>query len=185
MKYLIAGLGNPGPEYELTRHNAGFLALDQLADRFASDFTPDRLASVASFRHKGKQIYLIKPATYMNLSGRAVNYWLNDLKIERENLLVVTDDIALPFGKLRMRLKGSHGGHNGLRHIEETLGTADYVRLRFGVGGDFPKGTQVDHVLGNFAPAEMEDLATHLGRAADAVMAFCLEGAAIAMNKFN
>jgi len=185
MKYLIAGLGNIGPEYELTRHNIGFLTLDQLADKHGADFTTGRLASVADFKHKGKHIYLIKPTTYMNLSGRSVNYWLQDLKIPREHLLVLTDDIALPFGKLRLRTKGSHGGHNGLRNIEETLGTAEYARLRFGVGGDFPKGTQVEYVLGRFAPEEFSELPGHIGRACDAILSFCTAGMQHTMNQYN
>jgi PTH1 family peptidyl-tRNA hydrolase len=185
MKYLIAGLGNIGPEYELTRHNIGFLTLDQLADKHGTDFVTGRLAYTADFKYKGKHIYLIKPTTYMNLSGRSVNYWLQDLKIPRENLLVVTDDIALPYGKLRIRTIGSHGGHNGLRNIEETLGTPEYVRLRFGVGGDFPKGTQVDYVLGRFAPEEFEELPKHLDRACQAILSFCTAGVQITMNQFN
>jgi PTH1 family peptidyl-tRNA hydrolase len=185
MKYLIAGLGNIGPEYELTRHNIGFLTLDQLADKHGTDFATGRLAYTADFKYKGKHLHLIKPTTYMNLSGRSVNYWLQDLKIPRENLLVVTDDIALPYGKLRIRTKGSHGGHNGLRNIEETLGTAEYTRLRFGVGGDFPKGTQVDYVLGRFAPEEFTELPKHIDRACQAILSFCTAGVQITMNQFN
>src|SRR5690606_37319951 len=132
MKFLIAGLGNIGAEYELTRHNIGFLVLDQLADQHTVAFTTERLANKCDFKYKGRSIHLIKPTTYMNLSGKAIAYWLQALSIPRENLLVVVDDIALPFGTLRMRTKGSAAGHNGLKHIEETLGDSAYPRLRFG-----------------------------------------------------
>src|SRR5215510_1462867 len=132
MKFLIAGLGNIGPEYEVTRHNFGFLTLDRLADVQKIDFSVSRLADKAEFKFKGKQIHLIKPNTFMNLSGKAISYWLQDLKIPKENLLVVVDDIALPFGKLRMRTKGSSAGHNGLENIELLLDTRDYARLRMG-----------------------------------------------------
>src|SRR5687768_12272305 len=133
MKYLIAGLGNPGPEYELTRHNIGFLVLDQLADAHQTNFTVGRLAEKAEFRHKGKTIHLIKPTTFMNLSGKAIAYWLQELKIPKENLLVIVDDLALPFGSLRMRTQGSSAGHNGLKNIELVLNGQDYSRLRFGI----------------------------------------------------
>lgn len=185
MKYLIAGLGNIGPEYELTRHNIGFLVLDQLADKHGTNFSTNRLAFTADFRHKGKSIYLIKPATYMNLSGKAINYWMNDLKIPIENVLVILDDIALPFGKLRLRPQGSHGGHNGLRNIEEVLKTPDYARLRFGVGGDFPKGRQIDYVLGRFSEAEFAELPQRMDKACEAALSFCLAGIQTTMNGFN
>ncbi|QHT67717.1 aminoacyl-tRNA hydrolase [Rhodocytophaga rosea] len=185
MKYLIAGLGNIGPEYELTRHNIGFLTLDQLADKNGTDFTTDRLAYTADFRYKGKSIYLIKPTTYMNLSGKAVNYWMKELKIPLEQVLVVTDDIALPYGKLRMRPKGSHGGHNGLRNIEETLGTQEFARLRFGVGGDFPKGKQIDYVLGNFDKNEFAELPLYIDKANEMVLSFCTAGIQHTMSQFN
>ena len=137
MKYLIVGLGNPGPEYELTRHNIGFLTLDRLAEQQGCTFRPDRLAEVADFKYKGRSIHLIKPSTYMNLSGKAVNYWLQSFKVAKENLLVVVDDIALPFGTLRLRAKGSSAGHNGLKNIEDLSGGQDYARLRMGVGKRF------------------------------------------------
>jgi peptidyl-tRNA hydrolase, PTH1 family len=185
MKYLIAGLGNIGPEYELTRHNIGFLTLDQLADKQGTDFASSRLAYTADFRYKGKHIYLIKPTTYMNLSGKAVNYWMKDLRIPLENVLVVTDDIALPYGKLRLRPKGSHGGHNGLRNIEETLGTQEFARLRFGVGGDFPKGKQIDYVLSRFDENDFAELPLHIGRACDMVLSFCTVGIQLTMTQYN
>ncbi|MBT1687928.1 aminoacyl-tRNA hydrolase [Dawidia soli] len=185
MKYLIAGLGNPGPEYELTRHNIGFLVLDQLADAHQTDFTIGRLAEKAEFRHKGKTIHLIKPTTFMNLSGKAIAYWLQELKIPKENLLVIVDDLALPFGSLRMRTQGSSAGHNGLKNIELLLNGQDYSRLRFGIGSDFGKGQQVDFVLSNFAPEEMTQLPEVMKKANDMVLSFCLIGAAKTMSQFN
>ena len=148
MKYLIVGLGNIGAEYAGTRHNIGFKVLDALAEASNAVFTTARYGDVAELKHKGRTLILLKPSTYMNLSGKAVRYWMEAEKIAPENLLVVSDDIALPFGTLRMRPRGSAGGHNGLKNIAELLGTEDYARMRFGVGGDFPKGHQVDYVLG-------------------------------------
>ena len=144
MKYLIVGLGNIGAEYADTRHNIGFNVLDALAGASNIAFTTDRYGAVAELRHKGRTLVLLKPSTYMNLSGKAVRYWLDREKIERENLLVVVDDIALPFGTLRMRTRGSAGGHNGLKSICELLGTEDYARIRFGIGCDIARAQQVD-----------------------------------------
>ena len=155
MKYLIVGLGNIGAEYADTRHNIGFNVLDALAGASNIAFTTDRYGAVAELRHKGRTLVLLKPSTYMNLSGKAVRYWLDREKIERENLLVVVDDIALPFGTLRMRTRGSAGGHNGLKSICELLGTEDYARIRFGIGGDFARGQQVDYVLGQWTEEEL------------------------------
>jgi len=185
MKYLIVGLGNIGPEYLFTRHNIGFMVIDKLANAHGLKYEMSRLAYHTEFRHKGKQIHLLKPTTYMNLSGKAVNYWLKELKIEPENLLVITDDIALPYGKLRLKTKGSHGGHNGLRNIEELLGSQQYHRLRFGVGSDFSKGRQADYVLGNFTDEEMSFLPEHLDRASEIVLSFCTQGPNQTMNKYN
>ena len=185
MKYLIAGLGNIGPEYELTRHNVGFLILDRLADKHNLMFGSGRLAFSAELKYKGRSIYLIKPTTFMNLSGKAVNYWMKDLKIPKENLLVVTDDLALPFGKLRMKAKGSNGGHNGLGNIQEVLGTDEYPRLRFGVGSDFPKGRQVDYVLSNFAKDEFNFLPEYLDKACEGILSFCTIGLERTMNVVN
>jgi len=185
MKFLIAGLGNIGPEYELTRHNIGFLTLDRMADNHNLTFATTRLADKIDFKYKGKQIHLIKPNTYMNLSGKAILYWLNDLKIPRENLLVVVDDIALPFSVLRMRSQGSSAGHNGLTNIEETLGDRNYSRLRMGIGNNFSKGRQVDFVLGNFDKQEIEALPTYMDKANDAILAFCTIGVERAMNLHN
>lgn len=185
MKYLIAGLGNVGPEYELTRHNIGFLVLDRLADVHKISFELTRHAEKAELRFKGKQIHLIKPTTYMNLSGKAVSYWLNELKIPKENLLVVMDDIALPFGTLRMRTKGSSAGHNGLKSIEQLLGGQDYSRLRFGVGDDFHKGQQADFVLSNFDKKEFEELPILMDKASEMILSYCTIGAARTMSLYN
>src|SRR5882672_10534568 len=155
VKYLIAGLGNIGPEYELTRHNIGFLTLDRIADNHKLQFATHRLADKAEFNYKGRQLHLIKPNTFMNLSGKAIAYWLQALKIQKENLLVIVDDIALPFGSIRMRTKGSAAGHNGLKNIEQILAGQEYSRLRFGIGNDFARGQQVDFVLSNFSKEEI------------------------------
>jgi PTH1 family peptidyl-tRNA hydrolase len=185
MKYLIAGLGNIGPEYELTRHNIGFLILDRLADKERLTFEHDRHAFISEYKYKGRVIHLIKPTTYMNLSGKAVNFWLQELKITKENLLVITDDVALPYGKLRMKGKGSAGGHNGLKNIEQLIGGQNYARLRFGVGDDYSKGKQVDYVLSPFNKQEMEELVLNMDQAIDAISAFCTIGLDRAMNEFN
>jgi PTH1 family peptidyl-tRNA hydrolase len=185
MKYLIAGLGNIGPEYELTRHNIGFLVLDRIADNNKIDFTTQRLADRAELKFKGKQIHLIKPNTFMNLSGKAVAYWLQELKIPKENLLVIVDDLALPFGTLRMRTKGSAAGHNGLKNIEQLLGGQDYSRLRFGIGNEFGKGQQVDYVLSNFTPKELEELPPIMDKVEEIVKSFCTIGPDRTMNFFN
>lgn len=185
MKFLITGLGNPGPQYELTRHNVGFLVLDQLADKQGASFEIDRLAEKAEFKYKGRNIHLIKPTTYMNLSGKAIAYWLQELKIDRENLLVVVDEIALPFGSLRLRTKGSAAGHNGLKNIELTLNGQQYSRLRVGVGDSFHKGQQVDYVLSNFSQPEFETLPTIIAKANEMILSFCTIGAERTMNLFN
>lgn len=185
MKFLIAGLGNVGPEYELTRHNIGFLVLDRLADVQKASFTLSRHAEKTELKFKGRQIHLIKPTTYMNLSGKAIAYWLQELKIPKENLLVVVDDIALPFGTLRMRKQGSAAGHNGLIHIEQVLGGTDYVRLRFGIGNNFNKGQQVDYVLGNFTPEEFQALPPLMDKASEMILSFCTIGADKTMSLYN
>jgi PTH1 family peptidyl-tRNA hydrolase len=185
MKYLIAGLGNIGPQYELTRHNVGFLTLDRLADVKGLPWESDRLAFTSYYKHKGRQIHLIKPTTYMNLSGKAINYWLKELKIEPQNLLVIVDDFALPFGSLRMRPKGSAAGHNGLKNIEETLGTQVYARLRFGIGDDFPKGKQVEYVLGRLSEPELAELPIIMDRAISMTESFCTIGIQQTMNQYN
>lgn len=185
MKYLIAGLGNIGTEYELTRHNIGFLVLDRLADTHKVEFATTRLADKAEIKYKGKQLHLIKPNTFMNLSGKAVAYWLQELKIPKENLLVIVDDLALPFGTLRMRTQGSSAGHNGLKSIELLLGDQNYNRLRFGIGNEFNKGGQVDYVLGNFSQPELEALPTLMDKAAEMIYSFCTMGPQRTMSQFN
>ena len=185
MKYLIAGLGNIGNEYELTRHNIGFLVLDRLADQHKISFSLDRLAEKSELKYKGRTIHFIKPTTYMNLSGKAISYWLQELKIPKENLLVIVDEIALPFGTLRMRTKGSSAGHNGLKNIELLLGGQDYSRLRFGIGNDFGKGQQVDYVLSNFTQQEFEQLPPAMDKASEMILSFTTIGPERTMSLYN
>lgn len=184
MKFLIVGLGNIGAEYELTRHNIGFLVADYLADKAKVTFQTSRLARTANFKYKGKSIHLIKPSTFMNLSGKAVNYWMQYLKVPIENTLIITDDIALPLEKIRMRPKGSSAGHNGLNNIEETIGS-NYPRLRVGIGNDFSKGKQVDYVLSRFSETELELLPKIIKGAGSAALSFCSIGIERTMNFFN
>jgi len=185
MKYLVTGLGNPDPEYELTRHNIGFLVLDQLADRQNAQFSRQRRAFTSSFKYKGRQINLIKPTTYMNLSGKAVNFWLKQLKLQQSQLLVVTDDLALPFGKLRMRAKGSDAGHNGLRNIDQILCNNNYARLRFGIGNRFVKDQQVDYVLSKFSEEEFHQLPEYIDKACDMILSLTSIGIERTMNLYN
>jgi PTH1 family peptidyl-tRNA hydrolase len=185
MKYLIACLGNTGEEYENTRHNVGFKVADTLAAPAGARFIAGRYGSVAELRHKGRTLTLLKPSTYMNLSGKAVSYWLQAKQIPLENLLVVLDDINLSFGRLRMRGSGSDGGHNGLKSIALLLETENYARLRCGVGNDFGKGQQIDFVLGEWTNDERKQLPACLDKAADAVKAFTTIGLERAMNMAN
>ena len=185
MKYLIVGLGNIGPEYADTRHNIGFMVLDYLAKKFDAQFETGRHSFVTEIKTKGRTFVLVKPTTYMNLSGKAVSHWLNTLKLPAEQMMVITDDIAIPFGKIRIRTKGSAGGHNGLKHIEQTLGHNNYPRLRFGVGDSFHKGKQVDYVLSKFSEDEQIELQTLIEKAADSVIAFGTIGLERTMNQFN
>ncbi len=185
MKYLIVGLGNIGPEYELTRHNIGFLTLDRLADQKSVKFEMNRLAYHTEFKFKSRIIHLIKPTTYMNLSGKAVKHWMQELKVPKENVLVIVDDIAIPFNKLRMRAKGSSAGHNGLKNIEDLTGGQNYARLKFGVGDDFPKGRQADYVLSKFTQQEFQELPFSMDKAIDMILAFCTIGIARTMSQFN
>lgn len=185
MKYLIVGLGNIGEEYAHTRHNIGFMVLDELARRNELKFDSGRYAFTASLKHKGKTIELIKPTTYMNLSGKALNYWLQSHKITVENSLTIVDDLALPLGKLRLRMQGSSAGHNGLGNIEETLKSNQYPRLRFGIGDHFPKGRQVEYVLGKFSAAEQTELTFAIDKACEIILSFCTVGAAQTMNFYN
>ncbi len=185
MKFLIVGLGNIGSEYAETRHNIGFKVLDALAGASNLFFKTDRYGDVCELKHKGRTFVLLKPSTYMNLSGNAVRYWMQQEKIGLENVLVITDDLALPFGKLRMRGKGSDGGHNGLKHIQEILHTSEYARLRFGISAEFSKGNQVDYVLGAWSEEELKTLKDHIERAGKAALSFGLIGLARTMNDVN
>jgi PTH1 family peptidyl-tRNA hydrolase len=185
MKYLIVGLGNIGSEYENTRHNIGFMILDALAKASNIFFEPNKLGSTATLKFKGRTFILVKPSTYMNLSGKAVNYYLQQEKIPQENLLVITDDIAIPFGTLRLKGKGSDGGHNGLKSIIQVLGNQDFARLRFGVGSDFVKGKQINHVLGEFAPEEQVQLDERIEKTTALIKAFGTIGLGRTMSEFN
>ncbi|MEO6149832.1 MAG: aminoacyl-tRNA hydrolase [Mucilaginibacter sp.] len=185
MKYLIVGLGNIGTEYADTRHNAGFMVLDELAKQEGVKFNIGRHAYYAEVGYKGRALHLLKPTTYMNLSGKALNHWMNELKIPAENVLVVVDDIALPLGTLRLKPKGSAAGHNGLKHIELTLGHSNYARLRFGVGDNFAKGHQVDYVLSGFDDDEIPELPALIDRSIDMIKSFATIGTELTMTKFN
>lgn len=184
-KFLIVGLGNIGDEYTETRHNIGFKIIDELASQNNLKFSTDRFATITEFKYKGKTLILIKPNTYMNLSGTAVNYWLQAEKIEIENMLVLVDELALPFGKIRIGPKGSDGGHNGLKSIQESINTNNYPRLRFGIGNEFHKGAQVNYVLGKWSLEEIKTLKERIYIAAEAVKAFSFVGLQRCMNEFN
>jgi PTH1 family peptidyl-tRNA hydrolase len=185
MKYLIVGLGNIGPEYVDTRHNIGFMILDKLVKEENEKFFNMRLAYYAEVKHKSRTLHLIKPTTYMNLSGKALAYWMNELKIPLENVLVLVDDLALPFGTLRLKPKGSAAGHNGLKHIEHTLGHNNYARLRFGISDNFPKGRQVDYVLDAFDKDELPALPELIDRSIEMIKSFATAGAELTMTRFN
>lgn len=185
MKYLIVGLGNIGPEYQNTRHNIGFKILDALAGVSNISFSTQRYGDVATMRLKNKMLTLLKPSTYMNLSGEAVRYWMQKENIPVENILIVVDDIAIPFGTIRLKGKGSDAGHNGLKNISLLLQTESYARLRFGIGNDYPKGCQVDYVLGNFNTVEQKNLQERIDIAVEAIKSFCLAGLSFTMTNFN
>ena len=185
MKYLITGLGNIGGEYANTRHNIGFMMLDRLAEEENLVFEDKRYGFVAEYKYRGRIFVLLKPSTYMNLSGRAVNYWLKKENLEPDRLLVLVDDIALPFGTLRLKGKGSDGGHNGLRNINEVLGTQEYARFRFGVGSDFSQGRQIDYVLGEWTEEEKNALPDRLKITTDMIRSFGTIGLERTMNFFN
>ena len=185
MKYLIVGLGNIGPEYRNTRHNIGFKVLDAFAEVSNISFSTQRYGDIAQLRVKNKVLVLLKPSTYMNLSGEAVRYWMNKENTPLENVLVIVDDIALPFGAIRIKGKGSDGGHNGLKNIAAMIGTQNYARIRFGLGNDFPKGAQIDYVLGNFTEEQEKLMPERLKIAIDAIKAFCLSGLTFAMNNYS
>ena len=185
MNFLIAGLGNIGDEYAGTRHNIGFRVLDALAKASNLVFEDKRYGFVTTLRVKNQTLILLKPSTYMNLSGNAVRYWMNAKKVPLENLLVVVDDLSLPFGQLRMKPSGSEGGHNGLKHITSVLGTQQYARLRFGIGNDFPRGGQIDYVLGPFPPEQLAQMDERLDMACEMVRSFALSGIQFTMNHYN
>lgn len=185
MKYLIVGLGNIGEEYANTRHNIGFKVLDALAKASNAVFRTDRLADVTEIKEKGRTLVLIKPSTYMNLSGKSVNYWMQKEKIDIENVFVIVDDLAIPFGKVRIRKKGSDGGHNGLKNINETLGHSNYSRLRFGVGANFAKGAQIDYVLSKWDKEESQLLPALIENVIHAIKDFPMIGIDRVMNTYN
>ena len=185
MKYLIVGLGNIGAEYQGTRHNIGFTVLDALAEASNTSFTTGRYGDIARMRLKNQQLVLLKPSTYMNLSGNAVRYWKEQEGVDLDHILVIVDDIALPFGAIRIKPSGSDAGHNGLKNIAQMLGTNAYPRLRFGIGNDFPRGCQIDYVLGHFTLDQRQQLPTRVDVAVDAIKEFCLAGIQRAMNTFN
>ncbi len=184
-KFLIVGLGNIGDKYDHTRHNIGFTILDSLAAKEKIVFETKKLGDLARFKYKGRTFILLKPNTYMNLSGKAVNYWLKLENIPLENVLVVTDDLNLPYGTIRLKAKGSAGGHNGLTNINEVLQTQNYARLRFGIGSEYSKGRQIDHVLGVWNDEEQEQLSERIEKSGKAITSFALAGLANTMNTFN
>lgn len=185
MKYLIAGLGNIGNEYHDTRHNIGFKILDAFAEASNVFFADNRYGATAEVKIKGRTLVLLKPATFMNLSGNAVRYWMQKENIPVENVLVVVDDLALPFGTLRLKPKGSDAGHNGLKNIQEVLGHSNYARLRFGIGSDFSKGRQVDYVLGKWTNDEALNLSERAEKCAEIIKSFCFAGMQLTMTQFN
>ena len=185
MKYLIVGLGNPGNEYDGTRHNIGFAVLDALAEAQNVDFAHKKKGYIAEVRYRGHPLYLLKPTTFMNESGRSIQYWMAKHKTTLASLLVVVDDVSLPFGVLRLRKKGSAGGHNGLADIESTLKTNAYARLRFGIAQHYPKGRQTDYVLSAFDPSEQKTLPACIKRATEAIQCVCFRGIETAMNTYN
>ena len=184
-KYLIVGLGNIGEEYRYTRHNIGFLAVEHLAQQKGVSFETVRLGDVATFSHKGRTFILLKPSTFMNLSGKAIKYWLEKEKIPIENLLVIADDLNIPFGSIRIKNKGSDGGHNGFKNIQEELQTTTYARLRFGISANYAKGTQIDYVLGRWREDEVALLPERLEKISEAILSFGLAGADTTMNLYN
>lgn len=184
-KFLIAGLGNIGAEYAQTRHNIGFKVLDYFAEKEALTFESNRLAERSEYKLKGRTFVLIKPTTYMNLSGKAVRYWLEKENIPIENLLVITDDLNLPFGSIRIRTKGSDGGHNGLKDIQGQLQTTNYNRYRFGISNEYEKGRQIDYVLGKWSEEELKNLPERLEKSVEIIKSFGLSGIQLTMNLFN
>lgn len=185
MKYLIVGLGNIGTTYQNTRHNVGFTVLDAFAEASNTFFTDSRYGSITTVKVKNKSLLLLKPSTLMNLSGNAVRYWMQQEKIPLQRTLIIVDDIALPLGTLRLKPKGADAGHNGLKNIQEILGTNQYSRLRFGIGNDFPRGGQIDFVLGQWKEEELQIVQQRSQQAIEIIKSFCLAGVQITMNQFN
>ena len=183
-KFLIVGLGNIGPDYDLTRHNTGFMVLDAFAKASNTVFSDRRYGFVAETSLKGRKVFLLKPSTFMNLSGNAVRYWLNKENIDQHRMLVVSDDVALPLGQFRLKASGSNGGHNGLGHIQQLIGQ-DYPRLRMGIGSDYPVGGQIDWVLGRYDEDELKQLQPSIDTAVEIIKSFVLAGIDITMNQFN
>lgn len=183
-KFLICGLGNPGDEYEGTRHNTGFIAVDTFAKVMGVTFQDKRYGFVAETSVKGRKVFLLKPTTFMNLSGNAVRYWLNEEKIDQSHLLVISDDVALPLGDFRLKSNGSDGGHNGLGHIMQLIGQ-DFARLRIGIGNDYPRGGQIDWVLGHYSDDEMKELQSTFDRGVEIMKSFVLQGIDNTMNQYN
>ena len=185
MKFLIVGLGNPGAEFKNTRHNIGFDILNSISIEKDGEFSSHKYGSLCKIKHKGRVLVLLQPNTFMNLSGKAVHYWLKAEKIELSNLLIVTDDLAIPYGKLRLRAKGSSGGHNGLKNITETIGNNLYPRLRFGIGNDFVKGYQSDYVLSKWDEDQLLDIENNIDKAKKIIYSFCSLGIDLTMNNLN
>ena len=183
-KYLIVGLGNPGDEYAMTRHNTGFMVLGAFAGASNTVFSDRRYGYVAETSLKGRKVLLLKPTTFMNLSGNAVRYWLNKENIDQHRLLVISDDVALPLGQFRLKAGGSNGGHNGLGHIQQLIGQ-DYPRLRMGIGSDYPQGGQIDWVLGRYSEEELQQLQPSIDTAVEIIKSFVLAGIDITMNQYN
>ena len=183
-KFLICGLGNPGDEYEGTRHNTGFMAVDTFATAMGVTFQDKRYGFVAETSVKGRKVFLLKPTTFMNLSGNAVRYWLNEEKIDQSHLLVISDDVALPLADFRLKSNGSDGGHNGLGHIMQLIGQ-DFARLRIGIGNDYPRGGQIDWVLGHYSDDEMKELQSTFDRGVEIMKSFVLQGIDNTMNQYN
>lgn len=183
-KYLIVGLGNPGPEYHETRHNAGWMVADSFVKEQNTEFAEKRYGYIAETSIKGRKLFVLKPTTYMNLSGNAVRYWLEKENIPNEHLLVIVDDLALPLGKMRLRASGSNGGHNGLGHIQQLIGQ-NYSRLRIGIGNEFGQGQQIDWVLGKFSDEDKKNLQPCIDTARDIIKSFVLAGVNVTMNQYN
>lgn len=184
-KFLLVGLGNIGAEYAHTRHNIGFDVIDFFVAKHGASFQTERLADMANVRFRGKTLICIKPSTYMNLSGRAVKYWMDKEKVPLSNILVIVDELAIPLSKLRLKTKGGHAGHNGLKSIEESLGTTEYPRLRFGIGNDYPKGMQVDFVLGKWTAPEKIIVGKKIEKCSEAIESYVVAGPALTMNTLN